>query len=118
MAEKIIPPSAATVGYSRNSTSVALATIVEPAANTKGIRIASACVSAQHGGGIRLMVKTSAPASWQDGAAVLASALNGVASPPVILPYEMVVPPGYGLYEQSSLSSNNSFADVAYEVLG
>ena len=56
MAEKIIPPSAATVGYSRNSTSVALATIVEPAANTKGIRIASACVSAQHGGGIRLMV--------------------------------------------------------------
>mgnify|MGYP001615637894 CR=1 FL=1 len=103
--------------YYRFSISIALNTIVAPAANTKGIRVRYARVQA-YSGVTRLMAKTSAPADVTDGVEILGAAVTGsVANIYVVLPDEKIIPPGFGLYEQSNNGAQEGIVSVDYEVL-
>lgn len=100
-----------------------LQTIVTPAANTAGVVVNVAALSAGAGdGAVRLMAKDSAPTDWADTAAatLLFARTDGthgesLAENAVTLPLR--VPAGMGLYVQGS--SVGDFKDyfVIYEVL-
>lgn len=110
-----------TTEYKRTSISTALNTVVTPAANTNGIIITSALAGVA-GGETRIMAKTSAPASLEDGVLIYAhySSSSGtyyqeIVSPVVTLPIQ--IPAGFGLYEQSSSAIITSYVQISYEVL-
>lgn len=97
-----------------------LRTIVTPAANTKGVLVLFCSISTDGGtDDSRLMYKASAPATWDDAAAVtLLQTVKGSAELRKIerqAPF--VLPAGMGLYQQSAGATNITGAQVAYSVL-
>ena len=116
MGGRITPPRVGVSRYFRNSISGVLNTIVTPAANVAGIRLAFALIVNDTGGQPgALLAKSSAPASVGDTSAISILVANGgnISSR---LAFEVVVPPGLGLYEQAG-ASGTSTTDVSYEVL-
>ena len=117
----ITPPALATPYY-RNSVSTSLQTLVTPAANTAGVVVygMTGWVYSAGGYAVRIMAKTSPPASIQDAAAhTLLYVATCVGQPlgstsQIALP--VMLPSGTGLYEQSS-DGTGSVVTVTYEVL-
>ncbi len=113
----ITPPEHAQTGYRRNSISSALNTIVAPAANTAGVRVSYASLSA-YDHDVRMMIKQSAPATYQDGTALLNSEINAVSAERTnYRTDEFIVPAGFGIYEQASGATNLTSVELAYQVL-
>ena len=103
-----------TAGYFRGDTSAALGTIVAPASNTKGIRVTAISLYMPVNDQIRVMIKQTAPTSAVDAAAVTLAMKSINAGIATAMP--VVIPPGWGLYEQCSVASVAQ-VHVAYEVL-
>lgn len=101
--------------YRRGSSSAALNTIVTPAANINGVKITALTLSKVVAGEMRCMIKQSAPASYDDGIGIAFDIGTGDLDNLVSLP--LLVPAGWGLYEQASSAANGSTIDIAYEVL-
>ena len=112
---EITPPSARTTTYFRKSLSVALSTIVTPAANLAGIAVSRGVVLSGAGEAIRLMMKTSAPTAYNDSAA-LTLAYRQVTGE-LFWERDFIVPAGYGLYEQAGGSGSETSVQFGYEVL-
>lgn len=115
----ITPPSIRTTPYFRYSVSSALNTIVAPAANTAGVRVGRGLIGhVSSTMWMRLMMKASAPATYDDAAAITLSAIR-TTSPNLERSWEseFIVPAGYGLYEQSNEAINPSYAQLGYTVL-
>lgn len=107
--------SGAAVHYYRNSNPGAVVTtIVAAAANTTGLWVCRARISANSGNTLALMVKASAPSGISDAAAdVLAICMN---NSNLEDRYEgpTFIPPGYGLYEAST--AGTTAVSVSYKV--
>lgn len=103
-----------TAAYERNSASAALGTIVAPATNVNGVRINLGWVTA-NGIDSRLMIATAAPGTWQDGACVLFH--RSGSSSADCLSFPVLVPAGYGIYEQASGAGVATMVGLNYTVL-
>ena len=112
----ITPPTSKTTSFRRESASAALDTIVTPAANTAGIYISYACVG-NVTDSMRLMIKTSAPATWADGAAIVVAPKNGTSAKVSNQIRGVIVPAGYGLYAQADAAGGSTSVEVTYALL-
>jgi hypothetical protein len=92
-------------------TSAALKTLVTPAANVNGLVIRSAGI-VMSGGSCSLFADTAAPSSAGDTAK---RALLGARSTSALLPYQVYVPPGYGLYLWPDSATNR--LNVTWDLL-
>ncbi len=115
----ITPPPVRATPYFRLSSSAALNTIVTPAANTAGVRVSRGYISSSNQVRARLMMKQTAPTSWNDSAAVTLAMADSAAGVqfPLMWDNEFIVPAGWGLYEQGEGAGNFTSVSFGYEVL-
>lgn len=118
IADPLTPHSLSGTGYWRLSASAALNTIVTPAANINGVKITAYSLYS-YNAHVRLIAKTAAPATWDDGiglfyhytdTAAAARVKNGTNLP-------IIIPPGFGLYEMADTAGSVSGCGIAHEVL-
>ena len=111
----ITPRSIGTTAYNRWSTSAALNTVLAPASNLAGVVVVSVGLPVG-ADGIRFMAKTSAPSSFSDTTALeIATRKNSTSAFQLALP--LLIPAGYGLYEQADGAGGNSGVFVGFTVL-
>jgi len=109
-----LKPNTLVSKYYDNTASLALQTIVAPAANINGIRIDLASITI-YNGDTALLAKASAPLSSTDAFAYhILYAVSGTWIT-TNLPNPIIIPAGLGLYVKPSNGSQN--ASVCYEVL-
>ncbi len=103
--------------YFRESASSFLNTIVTPAANVNGIKVINAGVSGNFKSYSSIMAKTSAPSGTTDLNAHRILSVFGLDAQNVVaqLQRPVLIPVGYGLYEQQSGSLINQ-AYINYEL--
>ncbi len=118
--DKVSPHEIGDSVYYSSDTSTSLITIVTPSTNVNGVVISNASLFSVSGdGSARLMVKTSAPVSWDDSNALSVSAIrlsggNFAGADNAVMP--VAIPAGYGVYFQKD-SAFTHLADITYKVL-
>ncbi len=115
----LTPPDLGSGTHFSLSADATLKTLVAPAANVNGIDVIAASMDAWNTTGTRLMAHTSAPATWDDSAALtlLAVMSAGAGAAGSVLGAPVRVPAGYGLYLQSSNNTYQVHRAVTWEVL-
>ena len=106
--------------FNKFGTPGTLETIVAPASNTKGIKIFGAFATDNTGtisATTRVMAKASAPTSATDVAANTLAVSGNTTIGMSATGFPVVLPPGVGLYAQSSPGNANASYGVEYEVL-
>ena len=101
-------------GYFRQSASAALTAIVSPVTNENGIILYTLNIVAGGATFLRLMFKDSAPTGWNDNTAFGIATSSSDAWIQVPLP--VLIPPGFGLYEQSSGAVLTTI-DIVYKII-